>query len=124
MPNHEYNGTMYRINEHILSKYDTSEELIVVRILNIVSLNLQGEYKMFIKGEAYTQALTVTGDSRFHEYSDNPFVEPPVTVLFIPVSGIVRKVMLILTQNIFKIHTATLSSIIKDQFCHCVVVMY
>ena len=94
MPNHGYNGTLYRINEHILSKYDTSEELIVVRILNIVSLNLQGEYKTFIKGEAYTQALTATGDSRFHEYSDNPFVEPSATVLFIPVSGIVRKVML------------------------------
>ena len=67
MPNRGYNAILYIINEHILSKYDTSEELIVVRILNIVSLNLQGEYKAFIK-RLYTQALTATGDSRFHEY--------------------------------------------------------
>ena len=96
LPGHTYKGGMYRLNESILVNAESGDDMEIAKIISIFSTNISGKCYGFIYAALYSQSISDTGESLYHIYSDNPYVEPTSLMKLFLVSAVVRKVMLYL----------------------------
>lgn len=99
VPRHGYGGTLYRLNEHILVQDNCPEDLAIVRT------GYRRKVPFFSKRRSFVQAITAAGDSKYHSYSGNPFVESSGVEKYFSISAILRKVMLYPDPECRTIHT-------------------
>ena len=85
IPQHSYNGVLYRTNEHIFANH--YGESIVLKITKIFSLNIHEVYHIFVSGLKYSQ-------EDLHSQSGNPIVKETATLVTLKGQDILRKVML------------------------------
>lgn len=85
IPQHSYNGVLYRTGEHILANHYSEPK--VLKITKIFSLNIDGIYYIFVSGLKYSQ-------EDIHSQSGNPIVKESETVVTIKGQDILRKLML------------------------------
>ena len=85
IPQHSYNGVLYRTGEHILANHYGDPK--VLKIGKIFSLNIDSIYYVFVNGIKYLH-------EDIHSQSGNPIVKESETVVTIKGQDILRKVML------------------------------
>ena len=85
---------MYRLNESILVNDESGDDMEISKIISIFSTNISGKCYGFIYTALYSQSISDTGESLYHIYSDNPYVEPTSLMKLFLASAVVRKVML------------------------------
>ena len=62
----------------------------VIQVVQFFSLNMNGHHFTFVKGQLFVN----TPDEQYHIYSSNPFVIPSSSMVVIPASNVLCKVML------------------------------
>jgi len=90
IPNHGFNGVLYRVNEHA---YVNISNPLVIKISKIFSLHISGDHHVFLKGYLFNQL-------GLHLQSGNPTVIITDTEIMVKGTDIIRKVMLFPIEDI------------------------
>ena len=87
---HGFDGTLYRVGEHLLVSHAIRDEQQVIQVTTFFSVNHHGQYITFVMGKLYLQP----DEDSIHPYSSNPIVEPTPEVVIALADNIIRKLML------------------------------
>lgn len=84
------NGMLYRVNEYILVKAETSGNEQIVQVIDYFAMHHANRYHIFVKGKLFC----ASEENLTHLYSGSVIVVPTSEILFAPAINILRKLML------------------------------